>query len=253
MFLLPLIATCRAADRTFPVKIQSWHFVKCDIFPVVASAVKALLSLNQRQTVFLHGGSRDMIIDSLAACSMPRRCIPKELGGTLEWPVEAFMKARLAIEEGGGVDIQSNQVSSAANVYSSQSGSGNTTQGTKKVEGKKKAKTTKFKVPGRGGDKRMHIAVEARVLNPDLSLTNALLAGGFIFEDLGKPNVKASEAKDSDGITLYQVSSHLLNGINSSFFLPYYTNTTSFLWYTFDAILPLLLSEKESTQPKIKV
>jgi len=207
--LLPLIATCRSADRTFPVKIQSWHFVRCDIFPVVASAVKALLSMNQRQTVFLHGGSEEMIIDSLAACSMPRRCIPKELGGTLEWSVEAFMKSRLAIEEGGGV-IQSNQLSSdAASVYSSQLGSGKTTQSAnKKVEGKKKkAKTTKFKVPGRGGDQRMHKAVQARVQNPDLSLTNALLAGGFIFTDLGKPNVKASEAKDSDGITLYQVSS----------------------------------------------
>lgn len=176
---------------------------------MVALAVKALLSMNQRQTVFLHGGSRDMIIDSLSACSMPRRCIPTELGGTLEWSVDAFIKTRLAIEEGGGVDIQSNQLSSgAANVNSSQLGSGNRTQSAnKKVEGKKKAKTTKFKVPGRGGDKRMHIAVEARVQNPDLSLTNALLAGGFIFADLGKPNMKASEAKDSDGITLYQVSS----------------------------------------------
>ena len=183
---------------------------QCDIFPVVASAVKALLSMNQRQTVFLHGGSRDMILDSLAACSMPRRCIPKELGGTFDWPIEAFMKARLA-KEGGGV-IQSNQLSSdAASVYSSQLGSGNTIQSAnKKVEGKKKAKTTKFKVPGRGGDQRMHRAVEARIQNPDLSLTNALLAGGFIFADLGKPNVKASEAKDSDGITLYQVSSHIL-------------------------------------------
>jgi len=206
LFLLLLIATCRAADRTFPVKIQSWHFIKCDIFPVVASAVKALLSMNQRQTVFLHGGSEEVILDSLATCSLPRRCIPKELGGAVDWPVEAFMKARFAIEEGGGV-IQSNQLSSdAASVNLTQSVSGNTTQGTKKVEGKKKAKTTKFKVPGRGGDKRMHKAVEARVHNPDLSLTNALLAGGFIFEDLGKPNMKASEAKDSDGVTLYQVS-----------------------------------------------
>ena len=151
-----------------------------------------------------------MILDSLAACAMPRRCIPTELGGAL-WSVDAFIKTRLA-KEGGGVDIRSNQLSSdVASVYSSQLGSGNTTQSTnKKVEGKKKAKTTKFKVPGRGGDLRMHKAVEARVQNPDLSLTNALLAGGFFFEDLGKPNMKASEAKDSDGVTLYQVSYHLL-------------------------------------------
>jgi len=189
---------------------------------VVASAVKALLSMNQRQTVFLHGGSEEVILDSLATCSMPRRCIPKELGGALEWSVEAFIKTRLAIEEGGGVDIQSNHLSSdAANANSSQLGCGNTTQSAnKKVEGKKKAKTTKFKVPGRGGDQRMHKAVQARVQNPDLSLTNALLAGGFIFEELGKPNVKASEAKDSDGVTLYQVSYHLLICHSFSFFLP---------------------------------
>ena len=202
---------------------------------MVASAVKALLSMNQRQTVFLHGGSEDMIRNSLAVCSMPRRCIPTELGGTLEWSVEAFMKTRLAIEEGRGVDIQSNKLSSdAANANSSQLGSvSKTTQ--KKIEGKKKAKKTKFKVPGRGGDQRMHKAVEARVQNPDLSLTNALLAGGFIFEELGKPNVKASEAKDSDGVTLYQVSKLYFVDMASILvvFSCHISNTTSFLWYTF--------------------
>jgi hypothetical protein len=63
---------------------------------------------------------------------------------------------------------------------------------------------------GRQGDPRMNAALQAKLKDPDLPLLEALAAGGFVFEDVSETGVKSCEAKDKDGVTLYQRRNQLL-------------------------------------------
>ena len=67
-------------------------------FPLVAPAVKAMLSLRQRQTLTIHSGSSNSLLESLAACSLPASAIPDNMGGSLHLSLEDLVRARLAIE-----------------------------------------------------------------------------------------------------------------------------------------------------------
>lgn len=70
-----------------------------------------------------------------------------------------------------------------------------------------KAKTSELK-GGRRGDPRMHRAVAARLANPELSLFEALIAGGFKFPDL-KSKGRNGGIYDSDNVLLSQRKNQL--------------------------------------------
>merc|ERR1712071_237474 len=67
--------------------------------------------------------------------------------------------------------------------------------------------------PGRHGDPRMRRAVQARVDNPAMSLLAALVTGGFVFPDLENSNLKMSEVKDTEGVSVYQRRNQLIRRI----------------------------------------
>ena len=67
-------------------------------FPLVAPAVKAMLSLRQRQTMTFHNGPSNRVLESLAACSLPASAIPDNMGGSLHLSLDELVRARLAIE-----------------------------------------------------------------------------------------------------------------------------------------------------------
>ena len=69
------------------------------------------------------------------------------------------------------------------------------------------------KHPGRSGDERMHKAIDARRRNPDISLLDALLAGGFVFPNMYAPGIKSSEAKDIEGVSVTQRKNQLMRRI----------------------------------------
>lgn len=65
-------------------------------------------------------------------------------------------------------------------------------------------------VKGRHGDNRMHRAVAARLLKPDLSLLQALIEGGFVFPDISDADCKSDRnIYDSDGVLLCQRKNQL--------------------------------------------
>lgn len=65
-------------------------------------------------------------------------------------------------------------------------------------------------VKGRHGDNRMHRAVAARLLKPDLSLLQALIEGGFVFPDMNETDCKSDRnIYDSDGVLLCQRKNQL--------------------------------------------
>lgn len=89
----------RSGESTFPVKRQASHVCNTPItFPLVATAVKAMCSLRQRQTLTLHNGPSNRVIESLAACSLPSSVIPTNMGGSLHVSLEELVRARLAKE-----------------------------------------------------------------------------------------------------------------------------------------------------------
>jgi len=65
------------------------------------------------------------------------------------------------------------------------------------------------KKAGRGGDERMNLAFQLKKQNPDMSLLDALEAGGFIFPNLHADGVKTSQVKDTDDILLSQRKNQL--------------------------------------------
>ena len=64
---------------------------------------------------------------------------------------------------------------------------------------------SKWNSKGRHGDPRMHKAVMARLLNPEITLLEALLEGGFTFPDgVEGPGKIGRNIYDSDGVLLSQ-------------------------------------------------
>jgi len=217
-------------------------------FPLVAPLVNAVLSLRSRQTLTLHNGPNDRVLESLAAYSLPKEVIPRDMGGLLDVSLDAFAQARLSIEREDNTQIMqmSNNPSvslSSASGYPSSSVSINDQSDTKLSSSKKRPATTtsdskatsipqkkapnhstaskvyerkKYKThPGRVGDKRMNKAVEARLQNPDLPYLDALIAGGFVFPKLHTPGKKPSEAKDTDDVTLAQRKNQLMRRLRA--------------------------------------
>ena len=217
-------------------------------FPLVAPLVNAVLSLRSRQTLTLHNGPNDRVLESLAAYSLPKEVIPRDMGGLLDVSLDAFAQARLSIERGDNNQVMpmSNNPSvnlSSAGGYPSSSVSINDQSDAKPSSSKKRPATTisdskatgipqkktpnhstaskvyerkKYKThPGRVGDKRMNKAVEARLQNPDLPYLDALIAGGFVFPKLHTPGKKPSEALDTDDVTLAQRKNQLMRRLRA--------------------------------------
>merc|ERR1712087_603168 len=71
--------------------------------------------------------------------------------------------------------------------------------------------------PGRVGDPRMNRAVQAKLDNPELSLLDSLVQGGFNFPELfSKTETKTSDIKDTDGVTVYQRRNQLLRRLRAA-------------------------------------
>ena len=82
------------------------------MFPLIASAVKAMLPMRLRQTLTVHSGTDEEVLKSLASYSIPRNCIPTSLGGTLNASfLEASITARLKIEQEDNNRAMSRQIS----------------------------------------------------------------------------------------------------------------------------------------------
>ena len=77
-------------------------------------------------------------------------------------------------------------------------------------EGPPPSKRSKPINKGRHGDPRMHRAVAARLLNPELSLLEALLDGGFVFPEGTEGTGKSDRSVfDTDGVLLCQRKNQL--------------------------------------------
>lgn len=182
-----------------PTRIRAAHMLHPDpfLYHVIFPVMKFFLGKEVRLRSRLHRGSTEHILRELGQYALPRDRLPIDIGGDVNLDTEhmnEWMMKRMALELCAASSQTrndrahtSNELASDRSVPSTESES---TRGGK----------------ARGGawsDSRMNRAVEAKVANPDLSLFEALVEGGFTFvEDKGK-------AKDLDGITLRQRKNNL--------------------------------------------
>jgi len=73
-----------------PIRRQSVHLCKPPFWKILGSFVKAILSRRGRQSFVIHNGTPEQILQSLAAFSIPSRCVPRKMGGEIEVCLEAF-------------------------------------------------------------------------------------------------------------------------------------------------------------------
>ena len=66
----------------------------------MATAIKAVLTLGQRESFVLHSGSEERVLQSLAEYGLPGHSVPVALGGTLRVSGVAFVRDRLERERG---------------------------------------------------------------------------------------------------------------------------------------------------------
>jgi len=215
----------KSGEKDFPIQLQTMHLCNPPVFILLLKVVKATLPMRLRQTLTIHTGSSDEVLKSLAACSIPRRCVPTSLGGTLNTSLESFISERLVEPEQvfsvsdnvststSPIDTDVFMTSMTANISDSTLGSISRqkkpipNKAAKAKAGERKANFKKH--PGRHGDERMNRAVEARHQDPNISLLYALLAGGFVFPELYTPGVKKAQVKDTEGVTVYQRKNQL--------------------------------------------
>ena len=178
------------------------------VFPFVAPLIKAMLSIRLRQTLTVHRGPTDKVLNSLAACSMPSTCLPTTMGGTLDIDssLEKFIAKRLVVE-GECHNRMSDITSASPNMRLVSDSSPSPPAAKVKAAGERKTKHKKC--PGRSGDERMNKAVAARKHDPQISLMQALLLGGFSFPEMYTPGVKMAKVKDTDGVTIEQRKNQL--------------------------------------------
>ena len=81
--------------------------------------------------------------------------------------------------------------------------------------GKSTSTGTTKKFVGRKGDERMNKAVAAKRRDPNMSLLDAVLAGGFVFPNMNAPGVKLAEAKDLDGVSVHQRKNQLMRRLRN--------------------------------------
>ena len=200
------IAMIRAGTYYFPVLGKECHLCNpMAVFPFVAPVLKAMLSIRLRQTLTVHRGPTDKVLKSLAASSILSNSIPTYMGGTLDVSssfIEGFIATRLAVEGGGHNRMSDITTSPLIRLVSDSSPS----TPAAKAAGERK---TNKKVPGRSGDERMNKAVLARKHDPNISLMQALLIGGFVFPEMYTPGVKMAKVKDTDGVTVEQRKNQL--------------------------------------------
>ena len=198
------------------------HLCNPPVFTLLLTVVKATLPMRLRQTLTIHTGSSDEVVKSLAACSIPRRCVPTSLGGTLDTSLDSSERLvepdKVIVSNNvststSPIDTDVNMTSMTANIsdstlvsISAQNNLRNK-ESAKAKAGERKIKHKKH--PGRNGDIRMSKAVKARHQDSNISLLSALLAGGFVFPDMHKPGVKLAQVKDLDGVTVYQRKNQL--------------------------------------------
>ena len=227
--------------QAVPLRLRSYHichpnaFVYYALYPII----KFFAGRELRLRIRTHYGSDELVLRSLEAYGLPRDILPTSGGGSLEYDVKTWFKDRILAENQSSTAYQANDqqqtlarisfyesieppkkraASSRARKQTDCKSSGrvsnsqtNTSTGTSTVTAPNTAKNGM----GRGRrDPRMATALKAKLADPDMSLLDALVLGGYVFTEEGGSS--GGGKVDQDGITLRQRTNNLCRRIRTA-------------------------------------
>ena len=100
----------KALFEVMPIRIRSCHI--CHPSPVLSYAypiLKYILGRSVRLRTRLHSGAEQYVLHELASCSLPRQCLPKELGGEVSLNFAQWVANRSIVETSMALDEESLQ------------------------------------------------------------------------------------------------------------------------------------------------
>jgi len=199
----------RALDGAFPIRMCSLHIV-CNVNSlftrVVFPVMKRFASKHVRLRTRFHRGSGEDILRSLAEFNLPRDRLPSDIGGSVLLDINQFLIDRFQLEASrAGINLQSEEEKSSPEGQSNRAGTtlssaapthngygqappldGSSAGGAAAAAASGGTKgSSKRKGPRNVVDPRMAKAVRAKQDDPDLSLHDALISGGFAFSQKG--------------------------------------------------------------------
>ena len=229
----------KVMGSVMPVRVRGIHLCypsKVAYF-IIYPVLKQIFGRHFRLRFKMHFGTQEKVLRELRdEYCLPVDRLPVELGGTVVLNMDQFLADRTAIENSElGIGRASSQevllISTrkskrtrevkpkAAEITSSPppppppsskskrkvpSPKPRASPTTSHFDGKKKEATKKSGIKGRRPDPRMARAVEARMSDPSLTLLDALVIGGYVFND---------KKVDQDGTTLRQRTNNLCRRI----------------------------------------
>ena len=215
-----------------PVRVRGIHLCypsKVAYF-VMYPVLKQILGRHFRLRFKMHFGTQEKVLRDLAnGYCLPVDRLPVELGGTITLSMDQFLANRIALESSSDLGRLSQEAPStrkskrthktkpkgAKETPPPQKPSLNSKRKvpSPKLDGKSstshrggKAKESKSKTPfkGRRPDPRMARAAQAKMDDPSLTLLDALVVGGYVFN---------GKKVDRDGISLRQRTNNLCRRI----------------------------------------
>lgn len=179
----------------FPIRTRAVHLCNPNdvAFYVLAPIIKFFIPRDFRLRVIFHrGGSPEQMLAELACYNLPRDRLPAELGGGVSLNMGRWLADRMRAEQRQAVEQQHKERQEQE-------------AGDAKPASKRPKKEKNEETRGRKSDPRMVRALQAKSANPDVSLFDALVAGGFqFFEEEGMDDLV-----DLDGVTLAQRKNNL--------------------------------------------
>ena len=219
-------------------------FVNYVVFPVA----RRVLSKNMRMRTRFHRGSGEDLLRSLAEYNLPRNRVPSDMGGSVLLGINQFLLDRFSLEASrAGINLQPSEtdnvdqadragtLSSAAphhnwHEQAPPSAGGavavadsrgtkarSKRNGARNIVDPRKAKSaasrstrgrSKRTGPRNVVDPRMAKAVRAKQEDPDLSLHDALISGGFVFAQKGSKTTD-NDMFDENDVSLKQRKNNL--------------------------------------------
>lgn len=75
------VGVCTSINM-FPIQWRAAHICCCDtaLYGMISSGIRAAMSLEQRETLHVHGCSGESLVKNLSLHSFQKGCIPKDLG-----------------------------------------------------------------------------------------------------------------------------------------------------------------------------
>ena len=218
----------RAVNDVFPIRICSMH--NCNANPLMTYLIfpvfQRLMPKNIRLRIRLHRSTGEDLLRSLAEFNLPRDRLPSDLGGNVVLDINQFLIDRFQLEASqAGVNLQASgtdnvkkadrngtKLSSVGEHHyehgqappidrpSTGAAAAAVSPGTNASSKRKGARNVV--------DPRMAKAVRAKQEDPDLSLYDSLISGGYVFIQKGSGRTDFDRF-DEDGISLKQRKNNL--------------------------------------------